>query len=78
MEEVRKLKQSIGSDMVIFGSGTIVQQLTAQGLIDLYIFAVTPVILGEGKFLFQGIRENNLESMEVRKFNSGNIDSLQN
>lgn len=54
VEEVRKLKQEKGSDIVIFGSGTIVQQLTSEGLIDEYLIIVTPVILGNGKLLFKG------------------------
>ena len=48
-DEVRKLKQGNGPDMVVFGSGTIVQQLTDEGLIDEYLLVVTPVILGAGK-----------------------------
>jgi dihydrofolate reductase len=32
-EEVRRLKQGEGADLVIFGSGTIVQQLADEGLI---------------------------------------------
>jgi len=34
IEEVRKLKQDDGSDVVIFGSGSIVQQLSVKKLID--------------------------------------------
>jgi len=71
--EVRKLKQGSGQDIVIFGSGTIVQQLTAQGLIDEYLFAVTPVILGEGKSLFSGIKKSGFEPLETSKFKSGNV-----
>jgi dihydrofolate reductase len=43
IEKVKKLKQGSGSDMVIFGSGTIVQQLSAKGLIDEYVFVITPL-----------------------------------
>ncbi len=71
--EVKKLKQDRGADMVIFGSGTIVQQLTAEGLIDEYLFAVTPTILGAGKTLFPGVKRSNLELLEARKFHSGNV-----
>lgn len=47
-EEVKKIKQADGKDIVIFGSGTIVQQLTAEQLIDEYLLCITPVILGTG------------------------------
>ncbi len=73
VEEVRKLKQGDGADMAIFGSGTIVKQLTEEGLIDEYLFALTPVILGEGKSLFEGVKRSNLMPAGIRKFNSGNV-----
>jgi dihydrofolate reductase len=72
-KEVRKLKQGNGHDIVIFGSGTIVQQLTAEGLIDEYLFVVTPVILGAGKPLFKDVKKLNLELLETRDFKSGNV-----
>lgn len=72
-EEVRKLKQGKGLGIIIFGSGTIVQQLTSEGLIDDYWFIVTPVILGAGKPLFTGVKRLNLELLDARNFKSGNI-----
>jgi dihydrofolate reductase len=71
-KQVSRLKQGKGSDILIFGSGTIVQQLTAEGLIDEYLFAVTPVILGAGKSLFNGVQKLDLELLETRNFKSGN------
>lgn len=72
-KEVGELKQGKGSDILIFGSGTIVQQLTAVGLIDEYLFAVTPVILGAGKTLFSGVQKLDIELLEARTFKSGNV-----
>ncbi len=72
-KEVARLKQEKGSDILIFGSGTIVQQLTAGGLIDEYLFAVTPVILGAGKSLFNGVKKLDLVLLEARNFKSGNV-----
>lgn len=71
-EEVGKLKQGNGADITIFGSGTIVQHLENKGLIDEYLFAVTPVIMGTGKPLFKDVPNNSLELLDVRNFNSGN------
>src|SRR5207249_4083504 len=73
IEEVKKLKQGNGPDMVIFGSGTIVHQLTDAGLIDEYLFVVTPVILGSGKSLFNDVKKLDLKLLEVRDFKSGNV-----
>jgi len=73
IEKVKKLKQGSGSDMVIFGSGTIVQQLSAKGLIDEYVFVITPVILGDGKSLFKDVKKLDLRLLETRDFKSGNV-----
>ena len=73
VEEVKKLKEEEGSPILIFGSGTIVQQLTDAGLIDEYFLAVTPVVLGKGKPLFGDVERRNLRLLEPRQFNSGNV-----
>ena len=73
VDEVQKLKQGEGTPILIFGSGSIVQQLTDAGLIDEYFLAVTPVVLGKGKPLFQGIQTRNLRLLETKQFKSGNV-----
>ena len=72
-EEVRKLKQGDGTDITIFGSGSIVQQLANEGLIDGYLIIVTPVVLGAGKTLFSDVEKTNLELVGARSFRSGNV-----
>jgi dihydrofolate reductase len=54
-EEVLKLKEQSGKDMVILGSGSIVSALTRLGLIDEYELMVNPVILGRGRLQFDGL-----------------------
>jgi dihydrofolate reductase len=54
-EEIAKLKQEPGGDMVIYGSASIVRTLTNLGLIDQYQLLVYPVILGSGKPLWSDI-----------------------
>jgi dihydrofolate reductase len=73
IEEVKKLKQGSGASIVIFGSGTLVQQLTNEALIDEYVLTVTPVILGTGKSLFKDVNKLNLKLLGTRSFNSGNV-----
>lgn len=73
IEEVKKLKQEDGTDIIIFGSGTIVQQLTGEGLIDEYLMVVTPVVLGKGKPLFKDVNKLNLRLLQARDFKSGNL-----
>jgi dihydrofolate reductase len=73
IEEAEKLKQADGSDIIVFGSGTLVQQLTRAKLIDEYLIVVTPVILGKGKLLFGEAEKLNLHLVEARSFTSGNV-----
>jgi len=70
--EVRKLKSESEVGMVILGSGSIVAQLV--GVIDEYQMVVTPVVLGKGKTMFEGIREKiRLSLTKTRTFNNGNV-----
>ena len=73
LEEVEKLKQEQGKDIIIFGSGTIVQQLTDAGLIDDYFIALTPVVLGKGKPLLRDVQTRDLRLLDVQHFHSGNV-----
>lgn len=74
LEEVRRMKQEPGSDMTILGSGTIVSQLAEAGLIDDYQFVVTPVVLGKGRTLFEGVKHRvNLKLAQSRAFKNGNV-----
>lgn len=73
VEEVGKLKRDEGTDIMIFGSGTIVRQLTNEGLIDEYLIAVTPVVLGTGKPLYGDVKRLNLRLLDSKHFKSGNV-----
>lgn len=72
VDEVRRLKQGLGKDFVIFGSGSIVQQLACEDLIDEYLILVTPVVLGAGKSLFSGVYKKFM-LLQARSFSSGNV-----
>lgn len=71
-EEIRKMKQQQGKDLLIVGSADIVQQFTNLGLIDEYHLLVHPVVLGSGKPLFKDIRDRvNLKFLKTKTFSSG-------
>ena len=71
--EVKRLKLGEGPDISLFGSGTIVQQLANEGLIDEYLMILTPVVLGTGKPMFKGVEGFPLKLLETRSFSSGNV-----
>lgn len=51
-DAVAKLKDENGKDIVILGSGELIQSLVRRNLIDEYRLLVHPLILGSGRRLF--------------------------
>jgi dihydrofolate reductase len=51
-EAVAGLKQESGTDLVIMGSGELVQSLMQTRLIDEYVLLMHPLVLGSGRRLF--------------------------
>lgn len=56
-EEVSKLKQQTGKDIVILGSAKLASSLLESALVDEYRVIVNPILLGKGNPLFTGITE---------------------
>lgn len=73
-EEIMNLKQQPGRDMVILGSPRFAHYLMELDLIDEYKITVSPVLIGSGLPLFQGIKEKiSLKLIENKTFDSGAI-----
>jgi dihydrofolate reductase len=71
-EELSMLKQQTGHDILIFGSNTLVNSLMQYDLIDEYRLMVFPVVVGNGKRLFQDVIEKkSLQLIETKTFSSG-------
>ncbi|HEX8035766.1 MAG TPA: dihydrofolate reductase family protein [Ktedonobacterales bacterium] len=51
-EAVAALKQQPGKDIVILGSGALIQTLMRHNLIDEYLLSIHPLVLGSGRRLF--------------------------
>ena len=67
----RWMKRQPGKDMIVFGSGSIVSQLTQHALIDEYQFVVSPIVLGSGRPLFSGLSTSvRLDLLEAKAFTS--------
>ncbi len=71
-EEVKKLKEADGKDLVIFGSPTLARSLMEMGLIDEFQFTVSPVILGKGMTFMRSIEKRaNLELIRSEQIKGG-------
>lgn len=71
---VRKMKAEPGDGMVVLGSGSIVAQLAAAGLVDEYQLVVLPVVLGSGRTMFDGVPGPlGLELKGSRAFPGGKV-----
>lgn len=73
IEVVKQLKRGKGGDIMIMGSGSIIQQLAKKGLVDDYVFILTPVVAGEGKPLFKVVKQFGLKLLSAKGFGSGNV-----
>jgi dihydrofolate reductase len=49
---VAELKQEPGPDLVVLGSGELIQSLRRRALVDEYVLMIHPLILGTGRRLF--------------------------
>lgn len=74
VDELGRLKAESGDGLAILGSGSIVSQLAPHGLIDEYQVVVTPVALGAGRTMFEGMgRMLPLTLVRTRVFKNGNV-----
>ncbi len=74
IREVERLKQQPGKDMVIWGSLTLAQPLIHEGLIDEYHLVVCPVILAEGRRLFdEHTTPGEMHLLSTRSFDRGSV-----
>ena len=51
-EAVARLKEEPGKDLVVLGSGELVQSLMRRNLVDEYVLLIHPLVLGSGRRLF--------------------------
>ena len=74
VEELLKLKEQDGNDIVVHGSGTLAQTLIQNDLVDEYRLMLHPVIVGGGSRLFEnGLDKKKFKLREVKPFSTGTI-----
>jgi dihydrofolate reductase len=71
-EEINKLKQQPGKDLVIFGSPGLAHSFMELDLIDEYQLTLNPVLLGSGIPAYQNIKnKTNLKLVKATSLKSG-------
>jgi dihydrofolate reductase len=72
IEEVGKLKNSDGGDIIVYGGAGFAASLIKNNLIDEYHLFVNPVALGQGMSIFGELEESlNLELVGSKSFSCG-------
>jgi dihydrofolate reductase len=51
-QAVTRIKQELDKDLVVLGSGVLVQSLMRSNLVDEYVLLIYPLVLGSGRRLF--------------------------
>ena len=71
-ETVARLKQESNADLIIMGSGELVQSLMQANIIDRYVLLIHPLVLGSGRRLFpQGGVAATLQLVSTRTTSTG-------
>jgi dihydrofolate reductase len=70
-EEIFKLKELPGRDILVAGSAMLVNTLMEHDLVDEYHLLIYPVVLGKGKRLFKDGSKMILKLVEAKSFSSG-------
>jgi dihydrofolate reductase len=73
LDEVGRLKQTDGGDILIWGTGQLTDALAAAGLLDEYRISTVPVIKGGGEPLFRPASSGTVELVDTQTFDSGAV-----
>ena len=73
-DAVAELKEQPGRNIVVLGSGQLVQTLIEHDLVDEYFLAVFPIVLGSGKRLFrEADRARRLSLVDFKATSTGGV-----
>ena len=70
-DEVKKLRQQPGKDMVLWGSISLAQSLMDAGQVDEYQLIICPIVLGRGRQMFRNPLQMQL--LKSRSFDRGAV-----
>jgi dihydrofolate reductase len=70
-EEVARLKEQPGQDLLQYGIGELTRTLLQHGLVDEFLFLVFPVSVGSGERIFEKLDLIPLKLLESKTFDTG-------
>ena len=73
LDEVSRLKEADGGEILIWGTGRLTDALAAAGLLDEYRINTCPVIKGGGEPLFRPASTGTLELVDTKVFGTGAV-----
>ncbi len=73
IEEVTRLKEAEGGDILTWGTGQLTDALAAAGLLDEYRICTSPLIKGEGEPLFRPASAGTLELLDTKVLATGAV-----
>ena len=74
VEEVNKLKNQSGKDIIVYGGSSFVSDLVKENLIDEFYLFVNPVALGQGVAIFDKLdKREQLKLVKSKTFDCGII-----
>ena len=75
VEEVEKLKNKEGKDIIVYGGAGFVTSLINNNLIDEYHLFVNPVAIGKGLTIFSGSEgKRNLQLIKAETYSCGEVE----
>ena len=72
-DEINRLKQREGRDILLFGSGKLVESLMRLDLVDEYRLIIYPIVLGQGQKLFVDNVTAKMRLVKSEVFSSGAV-----
>ncbi|MBV8251797.1 MAG: dihydrofolate reductase [Chitinophaga sp.] len=77
VNRVAAIKAQGGKDIWLYGGANLIKTFIHAGLIDVYKVYVHPVVLGEGKPLFEDVKERiGLKLTDTKAFKSGVVELI--
>ncbi len=73
---IQKLKEMPGKDILVYGSGQLIDTLIGTGLVDQFNLLIYPLVLGQGKRLFNTAHPVKLKLVAANAYPTGAVSQI--